>query len=166
MAVRSHKDYGCLQERYPYRPWTETAFLWTRRSARKPNTFSQELSNLQRGKLYLVRLWVGDYGELVAGASKNEERAVTIRIENGERWDDWYRTQLFKGSVYTFASAQMAPFTGDSPYYFKIHQLVFRATAPEARLVVSDWGSDREPVGPIGQELMFNFIDVHPYLVH
>jgi hypothetical protein len=66
--------------------------------------------------------------------------------------------------VYTFASRQMAPFVGENPYYFKIHQLIFRATGPSARLVVSDWASDGAPGGPVGQELMFNFVDVHPYL--
>jgi len=110
-----------------------------------------------------VRIWIGDYAELTAGASKDEERAVSLRVEGAEVWDDWYRTQLFKGNVYTFKS-HFAPFSYQNRYHFKIHQVIFRAKGPTARLVISDWSSDAEPGGPVGQELMFNNIDVHPYL--
>jgi hypothetical protein len=44
------------------------------------------------------------------------------------------------------------------------HWRVFRATATQARLTVSDWASDQDPGGPEDQELMFNFIEVQPYL--
>lgn len=33
-----------------------------------------------------------------------------------------------------------------------------------ARLTVSDWTTDAEPGGPVGRELMFNFIEIQPYL--
>ena len=164
MAVKSHKGYGVLQERHAYRPWTDTTFLWTKRSGQRPNLFSQEVRNLEAGRLYLVRLWVGDHVELMAGASKDEERAVSIRVEGGEPWDDWYRTASFEGNVYTFASYLLPPFGPKNRFVFKIQQVVFRAKGPTARLVVSDWRNDAEPGGPVGQELMLNFIDVHPYL--
>jgi concanavalin A-like lectin/glucanase superfamily protein len=164
MAVKSHEGYGRLQERNPYRSWTDTPFLWTKRSVQRPNVFSQEIRNLQAGELYLVRLWVGDYNELMAGASRDEERAVSLRVDGGDVWDNWYRTKVFKGNEYTYASYQLPPFSGQNLYYFKIHQLVFRANGPAARLVISDWKSSAEPGGPVGQELMFNFIEVHPYL--
>lgn len=164
MAVRSHKGYGALQERHAYRAWTDTPFLWSRRSERKPNLFSQRIRNLRAGQLYLVRAWIGDYGELVAGASKDGERAVSMRVDEADLWDEWYRTALFKGNVYTFASHLLPPFGPKNPFFLKIRQLVFRARGPEARLVIGDWRNDSQPGGPIGQELMFNFIDVHPYL--
>lgn len=44
------------------------------------------------------------------------------------------------------------------------HFEVFRAKGERARLTVSDWASAAEPGGPAGQELMFNFIEVQPYL--
>ncbi len=43
------------------------------------------------------------------------------------------------------------------------HWRVFRAKSPTARLTVSDWQSEEEPGGPIGQKLMCNFLQVHPY---
>ena len=111
-----------------------------------------------------MRAWIGDYGELVAGASKDGERAVSMRVDEADLWDEWYRTALFKGNVYTFASHLLPPFGPKNPFFLKIRQLVFRARGPEARLVIGDWRNDSQPGGPIGQELMFNFIDVHPYL--
>ena len=43
------------------------------------------------------------------------------------------------------------------------HVRVFRAKARTARLTISDWAADDKPGGPIGQELMYNFIKVQPY---
>jgi hypothetical protein len=43
------------------------------------------------------------------------------------------------------------------------HGRVFRANGNTARLIISDWVSDDEPGGPIGQELMYNFVSVQPY---
>lgn len=163
MAVRSRRGYGALQERYPYRAWTDTPFLWTRRSAQRPNAFSQDIRNLEAGRLYLVRVWIGDYNEFTGGASKDQDRAVNIRVENAVVWDNWYRSNLFKGNIYTYGSPYVQPFNYQNLFYFKIPQIVFRATGPTARLVVSDWKSDTEPGGPAGQELMFNFVEVRPF---
>lgn len=44
------------------------------------------------------------------------------------------------------------------------HRRIFRATATTARLSVSDWESPGSAGGPPGQELMFNFIEIQPYL--
>jgi hypothetical protein len=86
-------------------------------------------------------------------------------VDGGEVWDDWYRGGAFEkgGNVFTYASGMLAPFTGANRYYFNIHQLVFRATGPRAQLYISDWQSEFDPGGPVGQELMFNFVRVHPY---
>ena len=42
--------------------------------------------------------------------------------------------------------------------------IVFRAEAEQANLVISDWTSDTEPGGPIGQETITNFIEIMPWL--
>lgn len=44
------------------------------------------------------------------------------------------------------------------------HRIVFRAKAPTAKLTISDWAEDGKPGGPVGQELICNFIEVQPYL--
>ena len=162
MAVKSHKGYGVTQARRPHRSHTDMPFLWTKRSAAKPNRFSQEIRNLEAGRLYLARMWVGDYNELLAKESKDEPRAFSLRVDGANVWDDWYRTEFYRGNEFTFSS-YLPPFSSDNRYYFRIHQLIVRATGPTAELVISDWKSDAEPGGPVGQELMFNMIDVHPY---
>ena len=55
-------------------------------------------------------------------------------------------------------------FKGGRSYYMNYHWRVFRAKGTTARLAVSDWKSEHEPGGPVGQELMFNFVEVQPYL--
>lgn len=40
----------------------------------------------------------------------------------------------------------------------------FRAAGDTAALTVSDWKSEKDPGGPVGQELMFNFIEIQPYI--
>jgi hypothetical protein len=32
-----------------------------------------------------------------------------------------------------------------------------------ARLTISDWADERNPGGPIGQEMVYNFVEVQPY---
>ena len=44
--------------------------------------------------------------------------------------------------------------------------LVFRAKGPTARLTLSDWPAPTRRNGaPLGQELIFNFIEVEPFLM-
>ena len=44
------------------------------------------------------------------------------------------------------------------------HWRVFRAKGATAKLTVTDWQDDKQPGGPIGQELMFNSIEIQPYI--
>jgi len=60
VAVISHRGLGLLQDRYPYRPYTETSLLCTRRSRETPNVISQAIVNLEPGRLYSVRVTTGD----------------------------------------------------------------------------------------------------------
>jgi hypothetical protein len=55
------------------------------------------------------------------------------------------------------------PYDKAAAAWMNYHYRVFRANGNSARLVISDWFNDVEPGGPIGQELMYNFISVQPY---
>jgi len=55
------------------------------------------------------------------------------------------------------------PFNKGNSLYVTYHRVIFRATASDARLVVSDWQGDINPGGPIGRRLMHNFFEVQPY---
>lgn len=124
-------------------------YLLTRRCADRPNTVSQVIQKLSPGKLYSVRMMVSDYkaiSERVEGPHSMNARMV---IDQAEMIPD-------KSFVYGIWS-----FFG--PYFFDFHRLVFRANGPTAKLTISDWSADGVPGGPVGQELMFNFIEVQPY---
>jgi len=47
---------------------------------------------------------------------------------------------------------------------YPFHRRIVRAKAEGAELAISDWGSEKKPGGPASQELIFNFIQVEPYL--
>ena len=53
-------------------------------------------------------------------------------------------------------------FAGKKPWLNR-YLLTFRPTETTATLTLSDWADDKNPGGPIGQELMYNFIEVQPY---
>ncbi len=164
IKVRSHVGYGRLEGRYPYFAYTETPVLWTRRSAERPNVFSQQIKNLEPGRLYSVRVNTGDYLELIKGKSVEEEHAISIEIDNAELVTDWYENDVGVGKLRIMAAYQAKPFGADNRYYLNQHRRVFRATAPTATLIISDWADENNPGGSIGQELVFNFIQVKPYV--
>jgi hypothetical protein len=165
VGVKSHRGFGLLQDRYPYRPNTETTLLWTRRSEAKPNVISQEILNLEPGRLYSVRVTAGDYQELVQGRSSEQVHAVSIRVENAEMTSDWYKTASLTDSTEVYRTWRtVGPFSDKNRYWINNHHRVFRAKDRTARLVISDWTGDKEPGGAIGQELVYNFIQIQPYL--
>ena len=152
--------FSWLEGRYP-RNRQGDDYLRTRRSAAKPNTFSQTLQQLQPGRLYSLKMYTADLGDLSAGRSVQQKHAVSIAIEGGETIPEKSFQHVFPNCYDHF----VGPFdSAEHRAWMNYHQRVFRATAAEARLVISDWAGDQEPGGPIGQELMYNFIEVEPYL--
>lgn len=148
------RGYGTLQGRYPSARYGDT-FLLTRRSAQGPNVFSQEMRNLEAGRLYSLKMKTGDYDDLTGGVSRRTDAAVSITIDGAE--------VLEGGFQWPFESVRgPAPFSREHRFWMNYHWLQFRATGPTARLTVTDWESEEEPGGPEGQRLMFNFVEVQP----
>jgi hypothetical protein len=48
---------------------------------------------------------------------------------------------------------------------FNQYRVVFRATAPEAELSITDWESERDPGGELGRRIYVNFVNVRRYYV-
>ncbi|MEW6203409.1 MAG: hypothetical protein AB1546_15625 [bacterium] len=161
MEVKSMEGYGWLQGRYP-RSSEGDSFLWTKRSAAKPNVFSQEIKNLQPNRLYSLKMFTADYRELAAGKSTEQKHAVSIKIENAEQITD--SSKSFQHVFPNCYSHFLGQFDDKNRAWMNYHQRVFRAKGRTAKLIVSDWVGERERGGEIGQELMFNFIEVQPYL--
>ncbi|HDY65916.1 MAG TPA: LamG domain-containing protein [Phycisphaerae bacterium] len=155
---RKYKMYSRLQSRWDRTPIGDT-FLWMKRSAGKPNKFSQEIKNLTPGGLYSMKMITSDYQDLIQEMSEEKRSHVSITIENAE---------ILPGSKnsfqWPFPNTPIPKKFTDKNYYMNYHWRVFRAKGKTARLTVTDWKSDTEPGGPVGQELMFNFIEIQPYI--
>ena len=147
--------FGVMQARYP-RPTEGDTVLITTRHEEKPNVFSQEVKDLQPGRLYSLRLYTGDFEDM----SKEEKHAVTIRLDN---------VTLLPGKCFTHVfhhhkAHSYAPYDGVKKHaWMNYHWRVFRANGKTVRLTISDWASAEGPGGPIGQELMYNFVQIQPY---
>ena len=130
--------------------------LLTVRSARRPNRFSQEIENLQPGRLYSFRMFTGDHKDM----SKKEQHAVRIQIENATLFPK-------KGFTYVHSNAggsrAYPPYTEEGSAWLNYYWRIFRANGTTAKLIVSDWADDDNPGGAIGQELMYNYVQVQSY---
>jgi len=144
--------FGYLQGRWPRTSEGDSALL-TVRTAKGPNVFSQDIVNLEPGRLYSFRMITGDYEDL----SRKRRHAVTVRIEGASEISE-------KCFVSVFANRhRYGPYDRRDKAWMNYHWQVFRAEGTKARLIVSDWADQDKPGGPIGQELIYNYVSVQPY---
>jgi hypothetical protein len=155
---KSLRGYSWLQGRYPRTPVGNT-FLWTQRSARKPNLVSQAIKHLQPGKLYSLKMVTADYQELQRGKSVEQQHAVSIALDGVTLLPG----KSFQHPIASNYAHQLGAFNEQNPAWMNYHFRVFRAIGQTAKLAISDWAGPEAPGGPTGQELMFNFIEVQPY---
>jgi len=163
-----HRGYSWLEGRYHRTPLGDT-FLVTKRSADKPNVFSQTVKGLTPGRLYSMKMITADYQDLIQEKSAKKQNAVTIALDNAH-----VLSGPKKSFQFTFPNCyahHLGKFNAKYKYWMNYHWRVFRAKGKTATLTVSDWASDpstgsgqAKPGGPVGQELMFNFIEIQPYL--
>jgi hypothetical protein len=143
------EKYGKLQGRYKS-TGEGNHFLVTKRSATAPNRVSQRVRNLTPGRLYSIRMLVSDYADLSQRKGIEKISDVSIVIDGVEVLPEK-----------TFREVVTSDPGGDT-LYMTYQRMVFRAKSETAKLVISDWQT--RPVGPIGQELAINFIQIQPYL--
>jgi hypothetical protein len=142
--------FGALQERVA---GTGDTVLLMERSAKQPNVVTQEIKGLQPGNLYAFRMFSGDFEDM----SREEKHAVNIELENVDMIPDGSYTPVLR---YQFG---VSPLSEKTNFWMNYYSLIFRAKDTTAKLTISDWVNEQEPGGPIGQQLMFNFVQVHPY---
>ena len=160
IAARKHPGYGHLQGRYWEDSWGDT-FLWTKRSAKQPNVFSQVIKDLTPGRLYSMKMITGDYQDLIQEKSEKKTHGVSIRLDDVEILSDPRKSfdYLYPNNY----AHGLGKFDRKYNYWMTYHSRVFRAKGSAATLTVSDWKTEKDPDGPIGQELMYNFIEIQPY---
>lgn len=150
-SIRTVHRHGLSALQGRYGSSTGDTGLLTTRSAGSPNAFSQTVKGLQPGRLYTFRMIACDYEDL----SKREKVAVDIRLDNVDLISDRSFSTVFPDESFIFPD--------DHDTWLTYHWFLFRATGNKARVTVSDWTSQKEPGGPIGQQLIFNFLQIHPY---
>ena len=136
-------------------------FLWTRRCDNKPNNVVQEIKGLVPGALYSMKMIIADYQDWTQGKSERKELGISLKIEGVEMIKD----KCFMMPNHSFI--RLGPFTkkGSGVPWHNYHSLVFRAKETTARLTISDWPEGQKPgdSAPVGQEFMYNFIEIQPY---
>ena len=160
IQTKTFRRLGRIQARWPDAPYGDT-FLVMKRSANKPNKFSQEIKDLKPGKVYSMKLITGDYQDLIQEKSERKTHAISIELDN---------VDILPGPENSYVrpyrnSSSHGKFKGGYRYFFNYHWRVFRAKSETAKLTVTDWANDTEPGGPVGQELLYNFIEIEPYML-
>lgn len=145
--------------------------LYTRRSAKAPNRFSQKVAGLTPGRLYHLKAYAIDLqdplkdapiaGSLsVTGAKMLEEGGIDkpvlapamstrqpTRSAAPQKVDEEAVDIAVKGDIFT------------NIHHFK---RLFIPDAGEVTITISDWVGDDTPGGPAGQELAWDFIELAP----
>ena len=150
---------GAIQGRF-MAPDMGNHYLWMKRSVEKPNKVSQEIKNLVPGKLYSAKLFVADFQDYVKGESMQKRLAVSVDIDNV----NMVQPKCLVLEVTVDRLSSVGSFKGKKAPWMNIHRLVFRAKKPTAKLTISDWTDEATPGGPIGQEILYNFVEVEPYI--
>ena len=131
-------------------------FLWMRRSAKGPNTFSQTVKDLQPGRLYSLKMFTCDYRDLTDPRKKELHEA-----------NRFIGSVVLEGVVVDAKRSFMETYASNPepkiPVWITYHWKVFKALGPTARLIVSDWPGEKDPAATFGQEQAFNFVEVQPY---
>lgn len=147
-----------LEGRYPHTTVGNT-YMSMRRCSGAPNSVAQTIRGLKPGQFYSVKMLSADKQEYDAGKSVKGPHALRLLVDGVETVEGM-TFQFPFGSCYSHTCGQ---FSRDNPYYMNYYGTVFRARSETAHLTISDWASAEEPGGPIGQELMINFLEVQPY---
>ena len=131
-------------------------FLWMKRSAKGPNSFSQTIKDLQPGKLYSMKMFSCDYQDLVNPRVRKKEEATgfigSVTLEGVE-----------VDARKSFAEMYSSNPEPKIPVWITYHWKVFRAKSVTATLRVSDWSSANDAGKTFGQEQTFNFFEIQPY---
>ncbi|HUW60759.1 MAG TPA: hypothetical protein VMZ06_07100 [Candidatus Bathyarchaeia archaeon] len=159
---KSFPRYGRIEGRYmglgrPADPeHIGDTFLVMKRSANRPNRFSQTIRHLEPGRLYSMKMFSCDYNDLIHPKAKTKGEAT-----------GFIGTVLLKGvdieSTRSFAEMYASNPEPPIPVWITYHWIVFKARGRTAKLTVSDWDSDTKPAGAVGQEQAFNFLEIQPY---
>ena len=166
--------YGWLQGRFQRDVWGEDGdatggglpegmgdcMIVLRRSGRKLNRITQTVRKLEPGRLYSLRLITADHDELMSGKSVAQDHGIRVTLDHAEIIPQYSLTEtITNGSAHTSALFRLG-----NNLHMNWRRIVFRATRETTRLVISDWGDDKNPGAKIGQAVAINCVQLQPYL--
>ena len=131
-------------------------FLWMKRSAKGPNTFSQTMKDLEPGRLYSMKMFSCDYNDLVNPRAKKLEEATRFIGSVVLEGVDVDARRSFNETYSSNPEPKI-------PVWITYHWKIFRAKGRTAKLIVSDWPSAQASNVVFGQEQAFNFLEIQPY---
>jgi hypothetical protein len=162
VSVKELKGFGNMQGRWGAAETTGAHYLLLKRSAKAPNVIQQTVSNLQPGKLYSVKMLTVDYHDIQSESSKQQFNTLSVDVEGADAMPEKSFTEPVPGA-HKFTRVLADKSTVTEPLWVNTHFQLFRAKSPTAVLRISDWAAADAPGGPVGQELMLNFIELQPY---
>ena len=115
-----------------------------------------------------MKMFTADYQEMVAGKTTGQKHAVSIKIDGVELIPNISFQEItwnFYRSYGKFTAYNPLNTGSANPAYMNFYRQVFRARNTSAELIISDWADEDKPGGAVGQELIYNFIEVQPYFV-
>ena len=121
-----------------------------KRIAKKANVVRQMLKNLQPGRLYSFGMFSGD--PAATNLTTGQLYAHSVHIQGAELLPKECRQDFQRGD-------RAVPGSICWNYTY----VVFKATKPTAMLEISDWMDKKSCGGPVGQELVFDFMQVQPF---
>lgn len=136
-----------------------TNYVYMTRSSQAPNRIVQQIEGLVPGRLYTMKMFTEDRQDYLNGISAMKTHAVQIEIDNV----DIVPGREFQEVMQSERGQEVPPFSSGNQPWFNYYWRLFEAQDTTATLTISDWATDSSPGGPVGQELMFNFIEVQPY---
>ena len=159
VAPKTVEKFGLLQGRFNAGSVGDNV-IWTKRSSEKANVFTQQIKDLEPGRLYSLRFFTGDYQDYLDFKSRPYKHALFVNIANVDLVPD----KSFQAVISSNYTHIYKKFNSNNPYRMNYHQRVFRAKSRTAQLTFSDWTSETAPGGPAGEQLIWNFIQVQPYI--
>ena len=130
------------------------------RSEKAPNRLSQQLRNLEPGRLYMLTFCTADYDDVLAPGTREPDRTFSFALDHAEVLPDLSWDTVCPDAK----AARKAKKAGTPPHCITVtHRVVFRAKSGEAKLTFMDWRSGTERGGEVGRRQLLNFVRVAPY---
>ena len=160
IRVEALPGYGILQGRYMTKRGDNVLVM--RRSTKGVNSISQVIGDLQPGRAYSAKMISADCRNIIAEKSLKKKDAISIRIENADLIPGPRRN--FQSTYANHPGHTRGKFKGAYHAFMNYHWYIFRAKGTSAKFIISD-NAPNVPAAKVGDEVMFNFVEVQPYFL-